>query len=173
MGKRTRIINDPSYLVPLLRTFGSRTHKKVFDALSSKWMTKTELDEFMGTDSGRSLRILKKAGLLESQWRVPEAGQKPSKEFHTSYSKVQVNFQCSFEDLSDIIMLTFKPYEEVKDAIEELERLVGEGNNSMSNLTRTLNKNPFYICAVARRSEHLSVMGQRLKLIEGNEENYD
>lgn len=173
MGKRTRIINDPSYLVPLLRTFGSRTHKKIFDTLSSKWLTKTELDEFMGTDSGRSLQILKKAGLLESQWRVPEAGQKPSKEFHTSYSKVQVNFQCSFEDLSDIIMLTFKPYEEVKDAIEELERLVGEGNNSMSNLTRTLNKNPFYICSVARRSEHLSVMGQRLKLIEGNEENYD
>ncbi len=173
MGKRTRIINDPSYLVPLLRTFGSRTHKKVFDALLSKWMTKAELDEFMGTDSGRSLQILKKAGLLESQWRVPEAGQKPSKEFHTSYSKVQVNFQCSFEDLSDIIMLTFKPYEEVKDAIEELERLVGEGNNSMSNLTRTLNKNPFYICSVARRSEHLSVMGQRLKLIEGNEANYD
>ncbi len=173
MGKRTRIINDPSYLVPLLRTFGSRTHKKVFDALSSKWMVKTELDEFMGTDSGRSLQILKKAGLLESQWRVPEAGQKPSKEFHTSYSKVQVNFQCSFEDLSDIIMLTFKPYEEVKDAIEELEKLVGEGNNSMSNLTRTLNKNPFYICSVARRSEHLSVMGQRLKLIEENEENYD
>jgi predicted DNA-binding ArsR family transcriptional regulator len=43
----------------------------------------------------------------------------------------------------------------------------------MSNLTRTLNKNPFYICAVARRSERLSVMGQRLKLIEDVEENYD
>ena len=46
MGKRTRIINDPSYLVPLLRTFGSRTHKKIFDALSNKWMTKVEIDEF-------------------------------------------------------------------------------------------------------------------------------
>jgi predicted DNA-binding ArsR family transcriptional regulator len=70
-------------------------------------------------------------------------------------------------------MLTFKPYEEVKDAMEELERLVDEGNTSMSNLTRILNKNPFYICAVARRSEKLSVMGQRLKLIEDVEENYD
>lgn len=173
MGKRTRIINDPSYLVPLLRTFGSRTHKKIFDALSSKWMTKEELDEFMNVDSGKSLQILKKAGLLESQWRVPEVGKKPSKEFHTSYSKVQVNFQCSFEDLSDIIMLTFKPYEEVHDVIDELEKQVAEGNTSMSNLTRSLNKNPFYICAVARRSENLSVMGQRLKLIEGNEENYE
>jgi predicted DNA-binding ArsR family transcriptional regulator len=173
MGKRTRIINDPSYLVPLFKTFGSRTHKKVFDVLANKWMIKTEIDEFLGKDSSRSLHILKKAGLLESQWRVPELGQKPSKEYHTSYSKVQVNFQCSFEDLSDIIMLTFKPYEEVKDAIEELEKLVEEGNTSMSNLTRTLNKNPFYICAVARRSERLSVMGQRLKIIEDFEENYD
>jgi len=136
-------------------------------------MTKEEIDEFMGADARRSLRILKKAGLLESQWRVPELGEKPSKEYHTSYSKVQVNFQSSFEDLSDIIMLTFKPYEEVQGVIEELEKQVEEGNTSMSNLTRTLNKNPFYICAVARRSERLSVMGQRLKLIEGNEENYE
>jgi len=37
-------------------------------------------------------------------------------------------------------MLTFKPYEEVKDAMDELERLVEEGNTSMSNLTRALNK---------------------------------
>ena len=55
MGKRTRIINDPSYLVPLLRTFGSRTHKKIFDTLSNKWMTKAEIDEFMGADSSQFL----------------------------------------------------------------------------------------------------------------------
>lgn len=87
-------------------------------------------------------------------------------EYHTSYSKVQANFQCSFEDLSDIIMLAFKPYDEVCDAIEELERLVKEGNQSMSSLTRILNKSPLYIRAVARRSQNISVMGQRLKISE-------
>ena len=90
-------------------------------------------------------------------------------EYHTSYSKVQANYQCSFEDLSDIIMLTFKPYEEVQDAIEELEKLVIEGNHSMSTLIRALNKSPLYIRAVARRSKRLTVMGQRLKLTEETE----
>jgi len=169
MGKRTRIINDPSELVPLLRTFGSRTHKKVFDILSTSWMTKDELGEYMGSDATESIRLLKKGGLIESQWRMPEPGKMPAKEYHTSYSKVNTNFQCSFEDLSDIIMLTFKPYEEVQDAIKELEKLVAGGNHSMSNLIRALNKSPLYIRAVARRSDKLSVMGQRLKISEETE----
>jgi predicted DNA-binding ArsR family transcriptional regulator len=170
MKDRTRIINDPSYLVPLLRTFGSRTHKKVFDLLLTNWMTQEELSEAIESDSLSSLINLKKAGLLESKWRVPEPGKNPVKEYHTSYSNVQVNFQSSFEDLSDIIMLAFKPYEEVKDTIESLEKMVGEGNTSMSKLTRELNINTCHICAVARRSDRLSVMGQRLKLVEKDEE---
>lgn len=167
---RTRIINDPSYLVPLLRTFGSRTHKKVFDLLLTEWMTQEELDAAVGAETLNSLINLKKAGLLESKWRVPEPGQNPVKEFRTSYSNVQVNFQCTFEDLSDIIMLAFKPYEEVKETIENLEKLVSEGNTSMSKLTRELNMNASHICAISRRSDNISVMGQRLKLIEKDEE---
>lgn len=76
MGKRTRIINDPSYLVPLLRTFGSRTHKRIFDTLSSKWMTKAEIDEFMGADSSRSLHILKKK---PGSWRASGEFQRQGK----------------------------------------------------------------------------------------------
>jgi predicted DNA-binding ArsR family transcriptional regulator len=62
------------------------------------------------------------------------------------------------------------PYEEVKDSIEELEKLVEQGNNSMSSLTRALNKSPLYIRAVARRSDNLTVMGQRLKMTDEEKE---
>ena len=65
---RTRIINDPSYLVPLLRTFGSRTHKKVFDLLLTEWMTQEELDAAVGAETLNSLINLKKAGLLEEKY---------------------------------------------------------------------------------------------------------
>ena len=166
MGKRTRIINDPSELVPFLRIFGSRTHKNVFDALSKKWMTEEDLEEFMGSDVSKSIRILKTGGLIESQWRMPEPGKTPAMEYHTSYSKVQTNFQCSFEDMSDIVMLSFKPYEDFKESIEQLETLVSEGNQSMSNLVRAFNQSPLYIRALARRSDKLTVMGQRVKMNE-------
>jgi predicted DNA-binding ArsR family transcriptional regulator len=140
MGKRTRIINDPSELVPFLRIFGSRTHKNVFDALSTKWMTEEELEEFMGSDVSNSIRILKTGGLIESQ--------------------------CSFEDMSDIVMLSFKPYEDFRESIEQLEILVSEGNQSMSNLVRAFNQSPLYIRSLARRSDKLTVMGQRVKMNE-------
>ena len=133
-------------------------------------MTQGELEAMIEAEALSSLINLKKAGLLESKWRVPDPGQSPAKEYHTSYSNVQVNFQSSFEDLSDIIMLAFKPYEEVKETIESLEKMVGEGNTSMSKLTRELSMNTSHICAIARRSDRLSVMGQRLKLIDKDEE---
>ncbi|HJH32222.1 MAG TPA: ArsR family transcriptional regulator [Methanosarcinaceae archaeon] len=166
MGKRTRIINDPSELVPFLRIFGSRTHKNVFDALSTKWMTEEDLEEFMGNDVSTSIRILKKGGLIESQWRMPEPGKTPAMEYRTSYSRVQTNFQCSFEDMSDIVMLAFKPYDDFQESIGQLEKLVAEGNQSMSSLVRALNLSPLYIRSLARRSNKLTVMGQRLKMIE-------
>ncbi|MGP8321050.1 MAG: ArsR family transcriptional regulator [Methanosarcinaceae archaeon] len=166
MGKRTRIINDPSELVPFLRIFGSRTHKNVFDVLSTKWMTEEDLEEFMGSDVSNSIRILKKGGLIESQWRMPEPGKTPAMEYHTSYFRVQTNFQCSFEDMSNIVMLAFKPYEDFQESIGQLEKLVLEGNQSMNSLVRALNLSPLYIRSLARRSNKLMVMGQRLKPIE-------
>lgn len=169
MPKRTRIINDPSELVPLLQTFQSGQHKQVFNLLLVEWMTKGDLEDKMGCDVSESITILKECGLVESQWHMPEPGKKPEKEYHSSYSKVQTNFQCSFEDLSEIIMLTFHPYEEIKDVIEELEELVEKGNHSMSSLTRAMNKSPIYVRSLARRSPKLTVMGQRLKINEETE----
>ena len=166
MPRRTRIINDPSELVPLLQTFKSKEHKHVFNALTNEWMTKSQLNEIMGFDVEESLNILKRCGLLEIQWRMPKPGDTPEKEYHSSYSKAQANFQCSFEDLSEIIILTFTPYEEIKDLIKELENEVENGNHSMSSLTRSLNRSPLYVRALARRSDKLTVMGQRLKMNE-------
>lgn len=167
---RTRIINDPTYLVPLLRSFGSKIDKMVFNLLLNKWMTIEEIDHILCISSMNSILCLKKAGLLESSWRVPLPGRNPLKEYRTSYSDVQVNFQCSFEDLSDIILLSLKTDEEIKTELEDLENLVRSGKTSMSKLTRELNLKPSYICAISRRSDKLSVMGQRLKIIEKNNE---
>ncbi len=169
MPKRTRILNDPSEMVPLLQTFHSKKHKQVFNLLLVEWMTKSQLEKAVGFDVSESIEILKECGLLESQWHMPEPGKKPEKEYHSSYSKVQTNFQCSFDDLSNVIMLTFTPYEEIAGVIDELEELVENGSHSMSSLTRSLNKSPIYVRALARRSEKLTVMGQRLKVKEEKE----
>ena len=164
MGKRTKLMNDPSDLVPLLRTFGSVIHKEVFDRLADGWMTEQELVDAVGADVKPSLETLRKSGLIESQWRMPEPGKTPDKEYAVSYSKIHANFQCSIKDLSDLIMITFKSDGELADLIEAIEREVEAGNRSMTGLSRSFGMSSTYIRGVARRSRKLVVKGQRLEL---------
>ena len=79
MPKRTRIVNDPADLVPLLQVFGTQKHKKVLDELSVKWKTEKDLEEALGFNAKESLGVLKRAGLLENNWRMPKPGKTPDK----------------------------------------------------------------------------------------------
>src|SRR3990170_6236300 len=164
MGKRTRIINEPSDVVPLLRAFGSETHKKVFDYLQKDWKTEDEIEQDLGLKVSDSLDVLKKSGLVESKWRMPQPGKKPEKEYHSSYSRVQVNFQCSIEDLSDMIMVTFKSDNELRTYLDLIEKEVKAGNQSMNGLQRVIDKSIMFIRGVARRSAILTVKGQRIEI---------
>jgi predicted DNA-binding ArsR family transcriptional regulator len=164
MGKRTRIVNEPSDIVPLLRAFGSENHKKVFDCLQKDWKTEAEIEAEAGFKVNESLDLLKKSGLVESKWRMPEAGKKPEKEYHSSYSRVHLNFQCSVEDISDLIMITFKSDSEIKNYVDLIEKEVIEGNQSMNGLQRVVDKSIMFIRGVARRSSILAVKGQRIEL---------
>lgn len=169
MGKRTRIINEPSDVVPLLRAFGSETHKKVFDYLQKDWKTEDEIEQDLGLKVSDSLDVLKKSGLVESKWRMPQPGKKPEKEYHSSYSRVQVNFQCSIEDLADLIMITFKNDNEIRKYLDVIEKEVVGGNQSMNGLQRVIDKSIMFIRGVARRSAILTVKGQRIELAGENE----
>jgi predicted DNA-binding ArsR family transcriptional regulator len=165
MGKRTRIINEPSDIVPLLRAFGSDIHKKVFDCLQDGWKTEKEIEKEVGFKPHESLDVLKKSGFVESKWRMPQPGKTPEKEYHSSYSRVQVNFQCSVEDLSDMIMVTFKSDNELRNYLDVIEREVRSGNQSMNGLQRVVDKSMMFIRAVARRSPILAVKGQRIEML--------
>lgn len=164
MGKRTRIVNEPSDIVPLLRAFGSENHKKVFDCLQKDWKNESEIEAEAGFKVNESLDLLKKSGLVESKWRMPEAGKTPEKEYHSSYSRVHLNFQCSVEDLSDLIMITFKSDSEIKNIVDTIEKEVVDGNQSMNGLQRVVDKSIMFIRGVARRSSILAVKGQRIEL---------
>ena len=164
-GKRTRIINDPSDLVPMLRAFGSDIHKKIFDELCRDWHTEGELTALVGDGASvhRSVALLRKSGLVETKWRVPEQGASPEKEYHSTYSRVQANFGVSMEDLSELISLTFMSDEELRSVTERLQKMVNDGNSSLSNLSREMGFSQIFIRGVAKRAEGLAVRGQRIE----------
>ncbi len=167
-GKRIRIINDPSDLVPLLQAFGSESHKRVFDKLCDQWLTEGELVDIFGDNESvsQSIELLRKSGLIETKWRVPEPGKSPEKEYHSAFSRVHANFIASMEDISDLIRVNFMSDEELRDITERLREKVASGVTSISTLSRDLGKSQVYLKAVAKRAKGLTVRGQRIELTE-------
>ena len=98
--KRTRVINDPSDLVPLIEVFSNTEHRQVYNLLNDNWYTREELDLEVGRDTSKSLDALRRAGLLESKWRMPKSGESPKMEFQTSFTSIRSGFQCSIMESS-------------------------------------------------------------------------
>jgi len=149
----------------LLQAFGSDVHKRVFDELSREWRTEKELFGLLGDEASvhRSVALLRKSGLIETKWRVPEPGASPEKEYHSTYSRVQASFGATMEDLSELISLTFMSEEELRAVTEKLQMMVNGGNSSLSNLSRELGLSQIFIRGVAKRADGLAVRGQRIE----------
>lgn len=165
--KRTKIINDPADLVPLLQVFNSKLHSRVFDEITVGWKTQEELEAITGKDVSKSLDALKQGGLIESRWRMPDKGGSPVLEYRTSYSDMRTNLQCGMKDLSDVIMIAFSMDEDLRKLAEDIEKEVEKGNASLINLARTFDKSPTYLKGVAKRSARLAVKGQRIEVVKG------
>jgi len=165
-----RIINDPIELVPLIVTFNNEKFKKIFELLNKNWLTKEELCSYADPQCvGECLAILKKGNLVEEQWRMPEPGKKPIKEFRTTYSKFRANFQCSMTDLGDLIYISISKDENLRELVDRIEQEISNGNKSINDIARKYNCNTVMVKGLAKRIPHFDVKGQGLVLIERNE----
>lgn len=170
MAGHVRIVNDPIELVPLIVTFNNEEFKEIFELLNKNWLTRDELCSHVNPDSvAECLAILKKGNLIEEQWRMPEPGQKPTKEFRTTYSKFRANFQCSMTDLGDLIYIAISKDENLRDLVDQIEKEITNGNKSINDIARKFNCNTIMIKGLAKRIPYFDVKGQGLVLVERKE----
>jgi predicted DNA-binding ArsR family transcriptional regulator len=162
-----RIVNDPVDLVPLFITFNNSCYKEVYDLLNRSWMTEEELGEQLKNDSiSQCITVLKKGNLIEEQWRMPDPGQRPVKEFRATYNKFRANFQCNFADLSDLIYISVSNDEYLRMMVEKIEEEIKSGNSSINDMARKFGVSPVFIKGLAKRIPHLDVKGQGLVLLD-------
>ncbi len=167
MTGHIRIVNDPVDLVPLFITFNNSCYKEVYDLLNRSWMTEEELGDQLKNDSiGQCITILKKGNLIEEQWRMPEPGQRPVREFRATYNKFRANFQCNFADLSDLIYISVSNDENLRLMVEKIEEEIKSGNSSINDMARKFGVSPIFIKGLAKRIPHLDVKGQGLVLLD-------
>lgn len=162
-----KVVSDPIELVPLLVIFNNTMYKKIFDSLSTNWMTKAELTEKNSDkDVEECLLILRKGSLIDEQWRMPGPGKKPEKEYRAAYTRFRSNIQCNFADLADILYISISNDEELREKAQQLEEELQRSSGSIGDLARKMGVSQTYIKSVAKRIPHLDVKGQGLVRLE-------
>ncbi|HEC89003.1 MAG TPA: hypothetical protein ENI44_00270, partial [Thermoplasmatales archaeon] len=93
---RTKVVNDSTDLVPLLRAFDDPIKKAVFKEIQSDWKAISEIREKYGEPGERALEFFDKMKLVETRWSTPEEGinGKPQKKYRSFYSTFNINISC-------------------------------------------------------------------------------
>ncbi|MET1124034.1 MAG: ArsR family transcriptional regulator [Archaeoglobaceae archaeon] len=170
MVKRTKLVNDVVELIPILHLLSVELYRKVYSALLDRWWTMEELRQAFGDGFVDALKILKQAGMLEARWRMPpDPGGKPEKEYHVSYTHVSANFYVSLKELNTVLEVAFMPDDELEEYVRMIENEVKAGRMSVAHICRTLNLDPLFVRAVAKRSLKLMLKGQLVELASDEE----
>lgn len=160
MTGHNRIVNDPLELVPLIVTFNNSQFKKAYDLLSKQWMTEEEICAEIGAESvAECLGLLKKGNLIEEQWRMPQPGERPSKEYKTTYSRFRAGFQCSMEDLGDLLYISTSTDEELRGMVDCLSRMYGRESRHTMTRAQVQSESGLHQ-GLAKRMPNLDVKGQ-------------
>ena len=69
---RTKVVNDSTDLVPLLRAFDNKVKKEVFNDVLTDWKPLSEIKEKYGLEGEDALEYFDKMRLVETKWTTPE-----------------------------------------------------------------------------------------------------
>jgi len=162
-----KILNDPVELVPLLITFNNADYKRIYELLNKAWLTEEELAASApGPVVTECLSILRKGNLIEEQWRMPRPGEKPTKEYRTTYSKFRASFQCSMGDIGDLLHIAVSNDEGLRTIVDSVEQEIAAGTTSIGDISRKYGVSPIFIKGLAKRIPGLDVKGQGMVLLD-------
>jgi predicted DNA-binding ArsR family transcriptional regulator len=104
---RTKVVNDSTDLVPIIRAFDDNTKKEVFKEIQNEWKPLSEIKEKYGDNGEKALELFDKMKLVETKWTTPEEGisGKPQKKYRSYYSAFNINISCPVHEISEIFTI--------------------------------------------------------------------
>ena len=90
---RTKVVNDSTDLVQIIRAFDDKTKKEVFKEIQADWKPQSEIEEKFGKDGSKALEYFDKMKLVETKWTTQDEGidGKPQKKYRSYYSAFNIN----------------------------------------------------------------------------------
>ena len=161
---RTKVVNDSTDLVPLLRAFDNKVKKDVFKEILSEWKPLSEIEEKYGHEGRRALEFFDKMKLVETKWTTSDQGVegKPQKKYRSHYSAFNINISCPVNELSEIFTVASLNVQDFKTLEEEIYEFIGEEGKFGNMVAENFGLSNLSLKSLVKRSDKFCYKGLKL-----------
>lgn len=161
---RTKVVNDSTDLVPLLRAFDSSVKKEVFNELLLDWKPLSEIKDRYGKEGEKALNYFDKMKLVETKWTTPDDGidGRPQKKYKSYYSAFNINISCPVNEISEIFTVASLSSQEFKQLEEDIYEYIGTNGKFGNMVAEHFNLSNLALKSLVKRSNKFCYKGLKL-----------
>ena len=161
---RTKVINDSSDLVAIIRAFDSSTKKEVFTEISRDWMPSSSIMTKYGKPGLRALEFFDKMKLAETKWTTPQEGidGKPQKMYRAFYSVFNINISCPVNEISEIFNISSLTPQEFQSLEQDIYEFIGDQGTFGNKVSENFKISNTALKALVKRSEKFDYTGLKI-----------
>ncbi len=161
---RTKVVNDSTDLVPIIRAFDDKTKKEVFKEILSDWKPLSEIEEKFGKDGARALEYFDKMKLVETKWTTQDEGidGKPQKKYRSYYSAFNINISCPVNEISEIFTIASLKENDFAKLENEIFDFLGEDGKFGNMVAENFGLSNLALKSLVKRSNKFSYKGLKL-----------
>jgi|SRR5574344_68347 predicted DNA-binding ArsR family transcriptional regulator len=160
---RIKVINEPSELVPMLRSVDTPVKRDVLKEVTLEWRTADEIEKKFGPEGRDAIIFFEKMKLVESRW-ISTNGNYPEKSYHTYYTSFHINAQWPVYEISDVLAAAMMSEEEYAEIEEKILKEVGEDGRFSGDVAEALGLTATMLKSLVRRSVKMDFRGHRIEL---------
>ena len=160
---RIKVINEPSELVPMLRSVDTQVKRDVLKEVTLEWRTVDEIEKKFGPEGRDAIIFFEKMKLVESRWLSTD-GNYPEKSFHTYYTSFHINAQWPVYEISDVLAAAMMSEEEYSEIENRILEEVGPDGRFSGDVAEALGMTSTMLKSLVRRSVKMDFRGHRIEL---------
>ena len=160
---RIKVINEPSELVPMLRSVDTPVKRDVLKDVTLEWRTADEIEKKYGPEGREAIIFFEKMKLVESRWLSTD-GNYPEKSFHTYYTSFHINAQWPVYEISDVLAAAMMSEEEYSEIENKILAEVGTDGKFSGDVAEALGMTSTMLKSLVRRSVKMDFRGHRIEL---------
>ena len=160
---RIKVINEPSELVPMLRSVDTPVKRDVLKEVTLEWRTADEIEKKYGPEGKDAIIFFEKMKLVESRWLSTD-GNYPEKSFHTYYTSFHINAQWPVYEISDVLAAAMMSDEEYAEIEKKILDQVGTDGKFSGDVAEALGMTSTMLKSLVRRSVKMDFRGHRIEL---------